>query len=108
MVRRREPIAGAVGGTLKLTPELAGRAISAAVTANRAYYDSVAVATAATAPVALGTIKAKRKPAMTGTAKPGETLTVDPGAYRPTDATVTVQWLRKGEPIPAPPGRRTG
>jgi hypothetical protein len=95
-----EPIAGAVTNTLKLTPDLAGRVIWAAVTANRAYYDSAAFATYETVPVALGTIKAKRKPALTGTAKPGQTLTVDPGAYRPTDATVTVQWLRKGQPIP--------
>jgi surface antigen len=96
-----QPIVGAVAGTLKLTPDLAGRVISAGVTANRAYYDSITVGTpAATVPVALGTIKARRKPATTGTAKPRQTLTVDPGAYRPTDATVAIQWLRNGQPVP--------
>ncbi len=99
-----QPIAGAVAGTLKITPDLAGRAISATVTANRAYYDPIAVPTATTAPVALGTIKAKRKPVVTGTAKPGQTLTVDPGAYRPADATYAIQWLRAGQPIPGATG----
>ncbi|GAA4745327.1 hypothetical protein GCM10023350_32690 [Nocardioides endophyticus] len=99
-----QPIAGAVTGTLKLTPDLAGRAITASVTASRAYYDPIAVATAATAPVALGTIKAKRKPTMTGKAKPGQTLTVDPGLYRPTDATAAIQWLRDGQPVPGAVG----
>jgi surface antigen len=93
-------IPNAIGRTLKLSPDLAGRAISVAVTANRAYYDSVTLMTAVTAPVALGTIKAKRKPAMTGTAKPRQTLTVDPGAYGPADATVAIQWLRNGQPVP--------
>jgi surface antigen len=89
-----------VGRTLKLTPDLAGRAISASVSANRAYYSSVTATSAATAPVALGTIGSSRAPTLTGTAEPGETLTVDPGAYQPTDATIAVQWLRGGVPVP--------
>ena len=96
-------IPGAVGRSLKLTPDLAGHVISVAIQANRAYYDPVTVSTA-TAPVALGRIRSSRKPVMTGTAKAGQTLTVDPGAYRPAEATVSVQWLRGGVPVPGAVG----
>lgn len=94
-----QPIDGAVNGTLKLAPELAGRAITATVTAIRAYYDPVTVVTAATVPVALGTISVREKPVVTGTPKPGQTLTVSPGAYRPADSVVAIQWLRDGQPV---------
>jgi surface antigen len=97
-------IPNAVGRTLKVTPDLVNRAISVAVMANRAYYDSLTLRTAATAPVAAGTLKSTRAPVVSGSAKPGQTLTVDPGAYRPADATVTVQWLRDGQPIPGATG----
>ena len=95
-----QPIAGAVGGTLRLTPELAGRAISASVTATRSGYDPLTVTTPASVPVALGTIKVRRQPAVSGTAKPTAVLTVDPGAYHLGDATVAIQWLRGGQPVP--------
>jgi hypothetical protein len=94
-----QPIADAVGITLPLPAGLAGRTISAKVTATRTGYKPVTVATAATPPVALGTFAADRAPRISGTAKPGQTLTVDPGAYRPAGA-VAVQWLRLGRPIP--------
>ncbi|MFC6342838.1 CHAP domain-containing protein, partial [Nocardioides hankookensis] len=94
-----QPIAGATVTKLRLTPDLAGRAISAAVVANRAYYDPITVWAPTTAAVAPGTLRTTRAPAVSGTAKPGQVLTVDPGAYRPTDATTTVQWLRDGQPV---------
>lgn len=95
-----QPIAGATGSTLTLTPDLAGRTVSAAVTAHRSGYADAAVPTAATAPVAPGTIRVRTQPGITGAARPRRTLTLDPGVYRPADATVAVQWLRDGQPIP--------
>lgn len=100
----RVPIAGATGRTLKLTPDLAGHVISVDMMALKASYDALNVTATASVPVALGTIKARRKPALSGTVKPGQTLTVDPGAYRPVDATVAVQWLRNGVPVPGAVG----
>ncbi|KQW52897.1 hypothetical protein ASC77_00860 [Nocardioides sp. Root1257] len=94
-----QPISGAVGSTLKLAPELAGRAISATITANRAYYDPVTVSTPVTAAVAPGNIKTLRTPSTSGVTRPGQVLTVDPGAYRPSDASVAIQWLRNGQPV---------
>jgi hypothetical protein len=94
-----QPITDAVGTTLPLPADLAGRTISAKVTASRTGYRPVTVATAATPPVALGTFAADRAPMLSGIAKPGQTLTVDPGAYRPA-GTVAVRWLRQGRPIP--------
>ncbi|MBA2952773.1 CHAP domain-containing protein [Nocardioides sp. MAH-18] len=94
-----QPIAGATGHTLKLTPDLAGRVISAGVTAQRTGWDAATVSTAMTAPVTPGTIRVRTKPVLSGTAKPGKTLTVATGAYRPAGTTVAVQWLRDGQPI---------
>lgn len=94
-----QPIAGATTHTLSLTPDLAGRAISATVTAQRAGWDAAAVSTAVTAPVTPGTIRVRTKPVVSGTAKPGKTLSVTTGAYRPAGTSVSVQWLRDGQPI---------
>jgi surface antigen len=98
------PIPNGVYTSLKLTPDLAGRAISVRVTALRASYSSATATTAATVRVALGTIRSSRLPVMTGAAEPGQTLTVDPGVYRPADATIAVQWLRGGVPVPGAVG----
>jgi surface antigen len=94
-----QPIAGATGATLTLTPDLVGRSLTAGVTAQRAGYDPMTVGTAATAPVAPGIIRVHAKPTMKGTAKPGKTLRVATGSYRPAGTSVAVQWLRDGQPI---------
>jgi hypothetical protein len=113
-----DPIDGATGTTLVLGPDLAGRAVTARVTATRPGYAPVSATSATTGPVAPGTIRVRRAPVLTGTgepagspaaspdsgtpeitADPGGTLTVDPGGFRPTDAAATVQWLRDGQPV---------
>jgi hypothetical protein len=94
-----QPITGAVASSLRLLPEMAGKVISAKVTATRSTYDPVTVTSAGTVPVALGTIRVSRAPTLGGTAKPGQTLSLDPGAYLPGDAATAVQWLRDGQPV---------
>jgi surface antigen len=94
-----QPIPGATGHTLVLTPDLAGRAISAGVTAQRTGWDAATVSTAVTAPVTPGTIRVRTKPVLTGAAKPGKTLSVATGDYKPAGTAVAVQWLRDGQPI---------
>lgn len=86
--------------TLELGPELVGRVITAQVTATRVGYTPVTAASAPTAPVAPGTFAVETAPSLDGTARLGETLTVDPGTFRPADADVQVQWLRNGQPVP--------
>jgi hypothetical protein len=95
-----EPVPGAMGLTLALTPDLVDKVISARVTATKSGYDPVTATSAPTAPVAPGTISAATGPSISGTLGLGETLTVDPGAYRPADGQVAVQWLRRGKEIP--------
>ena len=94
-----QPIAGATSHTLTLTPDLAGRVISAGVTAQRAGWDASTVSTALSAPVTPGTIRVRTKPELSGTAKPGKSLSVATGAYKPAGTSVAVQWLRDGQPI---------
>jgi hypothetical protein len=43
-------------------------------------------------------------PQLHGTPALGSTLTVDPGAYLPSDAALTYAWLRDGRPIPRAAG----
>jgi surface antigen len=93
------PISGATTRTLELGPDLAGSTITARVTGSRSGYDNVATTTAPSAPVAPGTIAVTRTPGISGTARIGQTLGVVPGAFRPTDAKVAVQWLRDGQPV---------
>lgn len=92
-------IRGATDSTLRLGPDLVGKAITARVIASRTGYDNVSVISAATAPVAPGRFRVTTPPSVHGQASLGETLTVDRGAYRPGRATVAVQWLRGGQPV---------
>lgn len=39
-------------------------------------------------------------PVVSGTPRVGETLSVDPGTWRPSDATLSYQWMRRDEEIP--------
>lgn len=94
------PIEGAVDTSLPVTPDLVGATISATVTATRDGYDAVSASSAPTQPVAAGTFTVTTPPSVDGIAKLGQTLTVDTGAFRPTDADVAIQWLRDGEPVP--------
>ena len=95
------PIPDATGTTLELGPDLVKRIITAEVTARREGYVAVTAAAAPTLPVAPGTFTIVTAPALQGSARLGETLTVDPGRFTPGDDTVQVdvQWLRDGLPV---------
>ncbi|WP_170176946.1 endo-1,4-beta-xylanase [Myceligenerans xiligouense] len=47
-------------------------------------------------------------PEITGKARPGRTLTADPGEWSVDDVTLRYQWLRDGEPIHRSHGKPTG
>lgn len=93
------PITGATGTSLDLGPDLVNRVITAQVTANREHYTPTSATTDPTAPVRPGTFTITRAPQLAGAPELGEVLTVDPGAYRPTDADVAVEWLRNGKVV---------
>lgn len=85
--------------SLPLTPDLVDTTISATVTASRSGYEPVVATTAPTAQVEPGTFRITTPPSILGTAKLGQTLSVQAGGYSPSDATVEYQWLRDGEPV---------
>ena len=88
-------------GELTVTPDLVGEQISATVTASRAGYADVPAAAAATAPVQKATFGSVGLPSVHGTPRLGQVLTVDPGSSLPAAGSVTVQWLRDGQPVPS-------
>jgi hypothetical protein len=99
------PIPGASGDSLAVTPELVGASISVAATAVKAGYDPVTATSAATAPVAPGTLTAPTSLVVEGAARPGEVLTVTVPEVTPA-ATPSITWLRQGKPVAGATGRR--
>ena len=98
------PVEGAT--TAILTPgfDLVGKALSVRVTAERDGYTDATAVSATTEPVAPGTFVRTAAPVVSGAPRLGQTLQVDPGDYSPTDADVSVQWLRAGVPVDAATG----
>ena len=73
--------------------------MTVAVTASKPGYLDVTVTSAATGPVALATIARTGKKLLAGTARFGETLTLDAGKASPSGAVRTIEWLRGGVPV---------
>jgi surface antigen len=92
-------IAGATGRTFTPTPTEYQHKLTVEVTARRPGYLTGVAPSAATAPVAPGTISAERQPAITGRPWVGSTLTADPGTWNVTPGTTSYQWLADGTPI---------
>jgi hypothetical protein len=95
-----QPIAGATGSQLPVTPDLVGRQIGATVTATRAGYTDVSSTSSPTVAVRRATFGLTEQPAVSGTPRLGEVLSATLGASEPSATTVAVQWLRDGEPVP--------
>lgn len=92
-------IAGATGPQLRLGQGQIDARITAAVVARTPGYAPKKAVSEATAPVIAGTIAITQPFALTGLERFGRTLTVAPGVFEPSDATLTYTWLRDGEPI---------
>jgi surface antigen len=97
------PIAGADQSALQMDPTMVGKVVTAAVTARREGYVDVTAETEPTKPVAPGVFNLERAPTVTGTAAPGETLSLVPAVVTP-QGTLSVQWLRGGVPVPGATG----
>lgn len=82
--------------TLHLGPELFGKVIRVRVFADKPGYRTAGQLSLRTEPVGQGTMTLSEPPTITGSARPGQTLSLEHGAPRPRDAQVSVQWLRDG------------
>ena len=94
-----ERIVGADRSRLRLTQEHIRSLITAAVVSRREGYRRLVSTTASTAEVEAGRFEVTEPFELTGTARRGQRLTVEPGRFSPKDATVRYTWLRDGEPI---------
>jgi hypothetical protein len=92
-------IPGAVGGTYRLTPEDVGAAITVTASGQKAGYRP---GTVTTDPVtgALADAPTATTPAITGTPKVGQTLSVPAPTWSVTGVTTAYQWQRNGTAIP--------
>ena len=94
-----QPIPGATSDQLVPGPAQVGKSLSVTVTASRDGYAPESATSAATEPVARGSLTWAGAPAVVGAPRLGETLQVDPGAFTPEDTDVFVHWLRAGVPV---------
>ena len=84
-------ISGATANTYTLPATLKGKRVTVTVTGSKTGYTSAAKTSAASVPVAPGTLVAAT-PKITGTAKVGYKLTATAGAWRPSPVTLKYQW----------------
>jgi len=99
------PISGATGTTFTPTQALAGKRISATVTATRMGHNPLAVSAGETGPVIGTPVRVVRMGKVSGAMRPGKVLSVRPGTLRPSNARVSsYTWRRNGVPIPGATG----
>jgi hypothetical protein len=91
-------IEGATKAILDLAPELAGKAITVAVTGTKAGYTTTSKSSAATERVATASL-ASVIPTITGTPTVGNTLSAVPGAWSPAGVEFAYQWSADGAKI---------
>lgn len=93
-----DPIAGAIGATYAINPELLGRRIACEVNATNEAGAALAPALSATVPITEAPPVASSAPEITGDARVGSRLTCAPGAWERSRA-FAYQWLRDQVPL---------
>ncbi|MDR1711203.1 MAG: hypothetical protein LBR58_05035 [Propionibacteriaceae bacterium] len=93
------PIVGATGSSYTLAGSDVGKKITVKVTGTLDGYKSLTKASKATGKVALAKLSATPVPVVSGTAKVGETLSVDTGSWGPDPVGLQVQWYASGKAI---------
>jgi len=99
-----DALAGETSPTLKLTPDMVGKAIKVEVTAAKTGYTSVKALSAATEPVAPGQMRAVTPPSLSGRAVPGTTLRLGSFSSDPA-ATRQIRWSRDYQHVPGATAR---
>lgn len=92
-------IAKATGVKYTLVAADLGKKITVRVTAQKPGYKTTSQLSKPTAAVAAGAFSAAPAPKIAGTATVGNTLTAQPGTWKPKPAKITYQWYRSGKPI---------
>ena len=104
-----EPVRGAEGDRLRLTPGMVGTRITAEVLSVREGYRDHLTTAEASGRVAPGRIVVDKEWSLGGTPARGERLVLEQGRVAsPTDAEVTYTWLRDGVPIGRPQPAEAG
>ena len=101
-----EPVAGATGRRLTLTPDLVDKVMTVSVTATHEAYRTLTATSAGTAPVAAAPIVVEDEPVMEGAPLLGETLRLTSVGTASPEATRTVQWMRDGKRVRGATTRR--
>ncbi|RYB92064.1 CHAP domain-containing protein [Nocardioides oleivorans] len=96
-------ISGATAATYVPTPDVKGKTLTAAVTAQLSGY-APGAATLTTAPVAPGTFQPTALPAIQGTPEVGQTLSLTAASWSPQPAKATTQWYADGKALPGATG----
>ncbi|MWB98589.1 hypothetical protein [Agromyces seonyuensis] len=102
-LRDGAPIDGATGAAYTPTETDLGALLSLEVSGAKAGFESDSRTVAAAEPTAAGRLTGT-KPAILGTPKVGQSLSIDPGAWMPAASQLEIQWLRAGAPIPGATG----
>lgn len=96
--RNGTAIPDATASTYTLVAGDKGTTTTVKVTGSKTGYTAVTQTSKKTKKVAAGTLTTV-KPKISGTAKIGETLTANPGTWKPAEAVLTYQWYRSGKKI---------
>ena len=102
----RTPVEGATGQTLTPTPDMLRQRISVRVTATAPGYLPGTATSERTTRVRRGTLTVTEPPALTGTPRVDEVLTLTPGAVSPAAQGTSVQWSADGVVIDGATGPR--
>ena len=97
-------VAGATNATFTPTADDLRKQVAVKVRMTRDGYRTTSSVSAASDPVAPGTFVNTTAPSVSGTAKVGVPLTVDPGSWEPA-AQVTYQWYADGVAVPGETAR---
>jgi hypothetical protein len=99
-LRNGQRIAGATKSTFVVPSSSVGSRLAVTVTGGRAGYESSAVSSAESKPVAaLKKLTSTPKPKISGTARVGKVLTASAGKWSPAPVTLSYQWSMNGTAI---------
>jgi surface antigen len=94
-------ISGAIGTSLRLTPDLVGKTITVVSTATLAGFTTAARTSPRTTPISpLAPYAAAPVPTVAGNAQVGSTLTATIGSWKPGATQSVLSWMRDGTAIP--------